>query len=216
MKEYCPPDTCLDIQHIDEALLVVNKPSGLLSVPGRGEDKQDCLLSRLQTEYPEALSIHRLDMDTSGLILFARNKKIHRQMSQLFEQRQVHKTYDALVSGCLQGEGIMDYPLLADWPNRPRQKVDFMKGKEAITRWQTISSDHENNTSHVKLFPVTGRSHQLRVHLYSLGYPILGDNLYFSNHSDKKAKRLMLHACQLSFIHPLFNSSFEMCLSSGF
>lgn len=217
MREYRPPkNQSLEILYEDRALLSVNKPSGLLSVPGRGPDKQDCLLNRLREQYPDVLSVHRLDMDTSGIILFARDADTHRLLSKKFELRQISKTYHAIVSGHLQESGVMDYPLSADWPNRPRQKVDRVSGKQAITRWKAIGFNHENNTSRVALYPETGRSHQLRIHLCTMGYPILGDPLYFINHSDTAAERLMLHATRMSFAHPLSRLPIELKCTSDF
>ncbi len=217
MREYHPPENNgIEILYEDQALLIVSKSSGLLSVPGRGTEKQDCLLSRLQEQYPEVLSVHRLDMDTSGIIVFARDTTTHRLLSKMFELRQISKVYQAIVSGCLEDSGVINYPLSADWPNRPRQKVDDEVGKEAITRWKVIGFNQENNTSRVELYPETGRSHQLRIHLFTMGYPILGDLLYFTNHSDKAAERLMLHASFLSFIHPISKLPIEVECSPDF
>lgn len=204
--DYCPPKNVgLDIVYQDQALIIVNKPSGLLSVPGRGEDKQDCMLSRLQA-HNEAFVVHRLDMDTSGLIIYALDIDTQRLMSGLFEQRLVEKKYEAIVQGCIQEEnGLIDFPLSPDWPNRPRQKVDTTGGKPSITRWQRVSIDSQNLTSRVWLYPETGRSHQLRVHLQAIGYPILGDKLYCSANSFEQAPRLLLHSSYLKFCHPVLN-----------
>lgn len=207
--EYRPPKhEGLHILYLDEAMLVLNKPSGLLSVPGRGEEKQDCLASRVQAEFPEALSVHRLDMSTSGLIVMARSAEVHRKLSRLFENRQVHKRYVAVVAGWLaQSEGSVELPLITDWPNRPRQKVDFEIGKPSLTRYRLLA--HETGVtglkqSRVELEPVTGRSHQLRVHMCELGHPIMGDELYGGDLTAvEKTGRLLLHACWLELPHPV-------------
>ncbi len=184
----------------DSALLVVSKAPGLLSVPGRGPDKQDCLIHRVQTVYPEALSVHRLDMGTSGLLVVARGPAMHRELSMLFQERKVSKRYIAIVDGRLAvSSGEISLPLICDWPNRPRQKVDHEIGKPSLTRYRLLSFDIATNSSRVELEPVTGRSHQLRVHLAELGHPILGDELYGSETS---APRLLLHATMLSFPMP--------------
>jgi tRNA pseudouridine32 synthase/23S rRNA pseudouridine746 synthase len=184
--------------HLDESLLVANKPAGLLAVPGRGADKQDCLSARIRKEFPDALVVHRLDMATSGLVLFARGAEMQRALSRLFEQRLVAKRYVAVVAGRMAQEaGEVDLPLICDWPNRPRQKVDHELGKPSLTRYRVLCRN--SGTTRVDLEPVTGRSHQLRVHMASLGHPILGDTLYGDAGS---APRLLLHACALSFVHP--------------
>lgn len=195
---YTPPlHTGLDILYLDDCLLVVNKPAGLLAVPGRGEDKQDCLYSRVLTEFPDARVVHRLDMATSGLLIFARGIASLRQLSQLFSERKIEKQYHAIVAGRLtQTTGEINLPLGADWVNRPRQQIDFAHGKAALTHFQLL--EYHDDTSRVALSPVTGRTHQLRVHLASIGHPILGDNLY----GGRCAQRLYLHATQLDFIHP--------------
>lgn len=198
-----PPDNGLAVVYVDDALLVVDKPAGLLSVPGRGADKQDCLLSRAQAKFADALTVHRLDMSTSGLLLLARGAAIQSELSRLFRERQVDKRYLAEVEGCLASDaGEVDLPLICDWPNRPRQKVDFDIGKHSLTRYRTVSRDSISKTSRVELEPVTGRSHQLRVHLASLGHPIIGDELYGSGSLDS-GERLRLHATELRFVHPL-------------
>lgn len=197
-----PPDTGLQLWHVDAALLVVEKPSGLLAVPGRGADKQDCLLRRVQVRFPDALAVHRLDMETSGLMVFARGKAMERALSILFQSRQVHKKYIAVVAGKPDPTtGTLAWPLLADWPNRPRQKIDLLHGKPALTHYRMLSYDPATDTARLELEPVTGRSHQLRVHLQALGHPILGDALYGGSHY-LRAPRLLLHACNLSFPHP--------------
>ncbi len=161
-----PPDNGLDIRYIDDDLLVVDKPAGLLSVPGRGPGKQDCLSARVQARYLEALPVHRLDLGTSGLVVLARNPAIHRALNRLFETRRVEKCYVALVAGHMAaGERVIDLPLIADWPNRPCQMVDHAVGKPSRTRLRVVGYDAGLDATRVDLFPETGRSHQLRVHL---------------------------------------------------
>jgi len=198
-----PPDNGLAVVFADDALVVVDKPAGLLSVPGRGADKQDCLLSRAQAAFPDALTVHRLDMSTSGLLLLARGPAMQRALFRLFRERRVDKRYVAEVEGCLADDGgEVDLPLICDWPNRPRQKVDFAIGKRSLTRFRTIWRDPSGLSSRVELEPVTGRSHQLRVHLAALGHPIIGDELYGSGSLDSD-QRLRLHATDLRFEHPV-------------
>ncbi len=187
--------------HQDPHLLVVDKPAGLLAVPGRGPDKQDCLLHRLQALYPEVLVVHRLDQATSGLMVLARNPAVQRQLSALFRDRQVHKQYQATVHGRLQPtHGTVSLPLAADWPQRPRQKVDTVAGKPSETHWTVLAYDPGSHTSSVALEPVTGRTHQLRVHMLALGHPIVGDTLYGLPDG---APRMQLHALALAFVHPV-------------
>jgi tRNA pseudouridine32 synthase/23S rRNA pseudouridine746 synthase len=199
---YAPPaEAVIDIVYEDEYLLVVDKPSGLLSVPGRGEDKQDSLIWRLQRVRPEALIVHRLDMDTSGLMVLARDKAMHRALSLLFQRRQVEKCYVAVVAGRVEeDEGVIELPLITDWPRRPLQKVDHALGKPAVTRFRTLGYSSTTDTTRVELRPITGRSHQLRVHMQQLGHPILGDRLYASE--TVQAGRLLLHAGGLALVHP--------------
>jgi len=198
-----PPHTGLDIVHRDETFLVVNKPSGLLSVPGRGERFHDSLASRVQLEFAQALIVHRLDMQTSGLLVMALGPQAHRALSELFQTRQVHKRYEAVVSGLMaQDAGEVDLPLITDWPNRPRQKVDHEAGKPALTRWHVAARDAERGTTRVDLEPITGRSHQLRVHMMSLGHAIVGDPLYADPEASVRADRLLLHAAELKLPHP--------------
>lgn len=203
MHYVAPPDEGLEYLHADAALLVVDKPSGLLSVPGRGPGKDDCLVARVQADYPDALTVHRLDMETSGLMVLARGKEMHRRLSILFQERQVEKRYVAVVDGRLAPErGEIDLPLITDWPNRPLQKVDFAIGKPSLTRYRVLAHDARADTTRVELTPETGRSHQLRVHLMSLGHAILGDSLYAGPAARAKAARLLLHADALAFAHP--------------
>lgn len=188
---------------MDEHLLVLDKPAGLLAVPGRGEDKQDCLSARAQALWPDALVVHRLDMATSGLFLMGRGIHMQRVASRAFAERRVDKRYQAVVAGVLGApgaQGEIDLPLAADWPNRPRQKVDPAHGKPSTTRWQVLAVDGER--TRVALQPLTGRSHQLRVHLQAIGHPILGDTLYAPPPVRDAAPRLLLHACGLALAHP--------------
>jgi len=192
----------------DAALVAVNKPAGMLSVPGRGDDKQDCAATRVQARFPDALIVHRLDMATSGILLFARGLEVQRRLGIAFAQREVHKRYVAVVHGRIDGEqGEIALPLSADWPQRPRQKVDREQGKPSLTRWRLRAHDAANSTSRLELEPVTGRSHQLRVHLLAIGHPIVGDRLYGR---DDGAERLMLHACELQFTHPVDGRAIDL------
>jgi tRNA pseudouridine32 synthase/23S rRNA pseudouridine746 synthase len=202
--------SALNVVFVDDHLAILDKPSGLLSVPGRGEDKQDCLISRAKTQWPEALTVHRLDMATSGLMVIARGPDIQRKLSQAFELREVSKTYEAVVSGVLQTNTAnvaddwqdIQIPLLIDWPNRPKSKVDWEHGKPSHTQWRVMSSDLENATR-VALKPITGRTHQLRLHMMAIGHAILGDALYASPEIQAKSNRLLLHARDLQFKHPV-------------
>ncbi|GMQ87309.1 MAG: bifunctional tRNA pseudouridine(32) synthase/23S rRNA pseudouridine(746) synthase RluA [Gammaproteobacteria bacterium] len=218
MNPYTPPtDTGLDLLYQDDALLVVNKPHGLLSVPGRGADKQDCITSRVQEKYPAAITVHRLDMETSGVMVMALNKPVQRKLSLLFQERRVQKRYIAVVNGCMQSSsGQIDLPLIADWPNRPRQKVDRENGKPSTTYFRVIGRDRERNSTRVELKPVTGRTHQLRVHLRALGHSILGDRLYSDGDACTRAGRLMLHAESLAFHHPGTNEFLNFEYASPF
>lgn len=199
-ETYAPPDTPLEILHQDHEILVANKPSGLLSVPGKGDHLADCLLSRIQAAFPEALLVHRLDRDTSGVMVFALTPHAQRHLGLQFEKRQVKKTYVARVWGVLEPKtGTVDLPLIVDWPNRPRQMVDHENGKTAVTDWRVLR--HEGETTRVRLFPKTGRSHQLRVHMKEIGHPILGDPFYAEGPA-RDAPRLMLHAEELRLRHP--------------
>ena len=205
-----PPDCGLEIIYGDEFLLAVSKPAGLLSVPGRGEDKTDSLATRVQAEYADALVSHRLDRDTSGLLLFPRGADIHRRISLMFEKREMQKSYVAVVMGKLEpAQGEVNLPMIVDWPNRPRQMVDAATGKPALTRYQVLSYDAASNTSRVALEPITGRTHQLRVHMSASGHPIVGDTLYGGN-IDGQAARLHLHAHTLNFKHPVSGVSLSL------
>lgn len=188
----------------DSALLILDKPSGLLSVPAKPPGPADCLEARVRAAFPEALLIHRLDGDTSGVMVFARSRLAQRHLNWQFERRQVRKTYVARVAGTVaENEGTIDLPLIADWPNRPRQMVDFARGKPALTHLFVLSHDAASDTTRVRLVPETGRSHQLRVHLQAIGHPILGDDLYAPPAILAQAPRLLLHASALGFQHPV-------------
>lgn len=188
---------------VDEHLLVLDKPAGLLSVPGRGADKADCLWTRAQAQWSDALVVHRLDMATSGLVLFARGADMQRRMSMAFAAREVHKRYVAVVEGVMaQDDGEINLPLAADWPRRPLQVVDHVRGKASLTLWRVLARDPVALRTRVELEPVTGRTHQLRVHLHAIGHDIVGDALYGAPSSARAAPRLLLHATQLDGMHP--------------
>lgn len=197
----------IEIVYSDEELVIVNKPSGLLSVPGRGPEKADCLISRLQTSFPTIRIVHRLDCATSGLMVLALDADSHRELSRQFHDREVNKRYEALVYGYMENKsGEVNQPLMTDWPNRPRQMIS-QEGKAAQTYFQCISrSEHE---SRVVLTPITGRSHQLRVHMLYTGHPILGDNLYAHQNALQARDRLCLHATELSVKHPMSKDLLE-------
>jgi tRNA pseudouridine32 synthase / 23S rRNA pseudouridine746 synthase len=185
--------------HVDAQRIIIHKPSGLLAVPGRGEDKQDCAWHRVQAEFPEALVVHRLDQATSGLLVFARTQAMQRALSDAFAQRLVAKRYEAVVAGLVAEDRFdINLPLIADWPNRPRQRVDPARGKPSLTRVSVVSRDAAADHTRLWLEPVTGRSHQLRVHLLAIGHPILGDALYAPAPALTQAPRLLLHARDLT------------------
>ncbi len=202
LLHYAPPlEPYLDIQYQDDDILVLNKPSGLLSVPGKAPEHKDSLQTRVQRVFPGATVVHRLDMATSGIMLMAMNADAHRHISRQFELRETSKAYLANIWGAPdQDNGTVDLPLICDWPNRPKQMVDHQRGKPATTHWQVLER-HPSSTS-VKLTPITGRSHQLRVHMLSLGCPILGDRLYAHPQALAAAPHLQLHAFQLGLRHP--------------
>jgi tRNA pseudouridine32 synthase/23S rRNA pseudouridine746 synthase len=207
------PGAELQVIYADDTLIVLDKPAGLLAVPGRGPDKQDCLSSRAQACWPDALVVHRLDMSTSGLVVMARGTTAQRALSQAFAERQVHKRYTAVVAGVLHntepsnGWNSIDLPLTVDWPNRPRSIVNAELGKPSLTRWRLSPSQnlapHGAMGTRLELEPVTGRTHQLRVHLQAIGHPILGDALYASAEQQALAPRLLLHANTLALTHPI-------------
>jgi tRNA pseudouridine32 synthase / 23S rRNA pseudouridine746 synthase len=211
-----PPDTGLALVYHDDALLCVNKPSGLLSVPGRGAGMQDCLFGRVLARFPTALVVHRLDEATSGLVLFALSPDVQRVLSRAFETREVQKTYVAVVHGLMaQDEGSINLPLITDWPRRPLQKIDHETGKSALTRWRVLARDAQANTTRVELSPETGRTHQLRVHMQALGHAIVGDALY-GGRPVQAGQRLMLHCCALSFAHPMQAGQLDLHLAANF
>jgi tRNA pseudouridine32 synthase / 23S rRNA pseudouridine746 synthase len=197
---YAPPTGPLVLLHQDHEVVLVDKPAGLLSVPGKGEDLADCLIARVQAVFPDALLVHRLDRDTSGVMIFALTPHAQRHLGLQFENRQTKKTYVARVWGEMtEREGTVDLPLIVDWPNRPRQMVDHVNGRAAQTDWRVVRAG--NGETRVRLMPRTGRSHQLRVHMLSLGHPILGDPIYATGPAGDYP-RLMLHSETLQFRHP--------------
>lgn len=204
------------ILHADAHLLVLDKPAGVLCVPGRGEDKQDCLAAHVQALYPDALVVHRLDMATSGLWLMARGTQAQRSLSMAFAAREVAKRYLAVVSGDPAGAAYraaawsdIDLPIARDWPNRPRSRVDRLEGKPSLTRWRVLGPGPDAGTTRLELEPVTGRSHQLRVHLQAIGHPIVGDPLYGPDHAALAGSRLLLHASRLRVPHPASGTAVE-------
>lgn len=211
---YNPPNDPLDILHEDGHIVVVNKPSGLLSVPGKGAHLADCLISRVQAVFPDALLVHRLDRDTSGVIIFALTPHAQRSLSMQFEKRTTKKTYVARVQGRVSEKtGTVDLPLIVDWPNRPLQKVCHETGKPAVTDWRVMKqSDAETR---IRLTPKTGRSHQLRVHMLALGHPILGDPLY-APETTTEFDRLMLHSEELRINHPESGKGMSFRAKAGF
>jgi len=203
------------VLYVDDALVVVDKPAGLLAVPGRGEDLKDCAATRVQARFADTLVVHRLDQATSGLLIFGRGAAAQRTLSQAFAARQVAKHYTAVVGGLIaEQHGSIELPLAADWPNRPRQQVDAVRGKPSITHWRVLSRDAANDTTRVELEPLTGRSHQLRVHLPAIGHPIIGDTLYAP--PALAAPRLMLHACELTLPHPDDGRPMNFCSTVPF
>jgi len=202
LLNYNPPMTpYLSIVYQDDDLLIVNKPSGLLTVPGKDPKHADCLIARINRVFPTAKIVHRLDMATSGIICLAMHKEAHRNLSIQFQDRKTAKRYIARVFGKLEQEtGSVDLPLICDWPNRPKQMVDHDNGKPSLTHFKVL--EYEQNATRVELTPITGRSHQLRVHMLSLGHPILGDKLYAHPEAFAIAPRLQLHAEMLTLAHP--------------
>ena len=208
MPPYHPPqDPWLVVLYQDEHIMVVNTPSGLLSVPGRQEEHRDSIMTRIQRDYPAAESVHRLDMATSGVIAVALTKAAERELKRQFREREPKKQYLARVWGHpAQEKGLVDLPLICDWPNRPKQKVCFETGKPAQTEYEVLEYAPDN-TARVLLKPITGRSHQLRVHMLALGHPILGDRFYATPEALAMAPRLLLHAQTLTITHPAFGNS---------
>lgn len=212
----CPTLPPLVIVHADEALVAIDKPAGLLSVPGRGVDKADCAMARVQARFADAQTVHRLDMSTSGLLLFARGAAMQRALSVMFERREVVKLYEAVVDGLVEhDDGEIDLPLLADWPQRPRQKVDRLQGKRSLTRYRVLHRDVATCSTRLALQPLTGRTHQLRVHLLAIGHPIAGDTLY-AMHNGPTVSRLMLHATQLEMRHPATSQALVLTSTAPF
>lgn len=213
--------TCL---YEDEHLLILNKPAGLLSVPGRGEDKQDCLIHRALLYWPDALVVHRLDMATSGLLIFARSKPVQKALGDAFAQRHMHKRYIAVVHGHVpelaQGDGwqYVDAPLICDWEHRPLQKVDLESGKPSVTRYRPAPDQNAVPAGSTRLWlePQTGRSHQLRVHMLHIGHPMLGDQLYAPASVKAMSPRLCLHASALRFAHPVTQNEVEVVTPAPF
>ncbi|KAB8306164.1 bifunctional tRNA pseudouridine(32) synthase/23S rRNA pseudouridine(746) synthase RluA [Erwinia endophytica] len=208
MEPYNPPQTpWLHILYQDQHIIVVNKPSGLLSVPGRLAEHKDSVMTRIQRDFPTAESVHRLDMATSGVMVAALTKAAERELKRQFREREPKKTYVARVWGQPDKEkGVIDLPLICDWPNRPKQKVCFENGKAAQTEYEVLEYE-AGNSARVQLTPITGRSHQLRVHLLALGHPILGDNFYAHEQARVMAPRLLLHAQTLTITHPQYQTS---------
>jgi tRNA pseudouridine32 synthase/23S rRNA pseudouridine746 synthase len=205
---YQPPASALSLIYEDSDVLVVNKPNELLSVPGKAAHHRDSLLTRVQTEYRHALLVHRLDMATSGLIVFALNRHAQRHLGLQFEKRYIKKTYAAHVWGKAESDtGHINLPLLTDWPNRPLQHVDFENGKSSQTDWEVLKRSAAFTQMH--LYPRTGRSHQLRVHMREIGHPILGDRLYAPDAAYEASHRLCLHAYKLGLRHPDGGRSME-------
>ena len=208
MEPYNPPrEPWLHILYQDAHIMVVNKPSGLLSVPGRLEEHKDSVMTRIQRDFPQAESVHRLDMATSGVIAVALTKAAERELKRQFREREPSKRYVARVWGHPAAEkGVVDLPLICDWPNRPKQKVCFETGKAAQTEYEVLAW-LDDNSARVALKPITGRSHQLRVHMLALGHPILGDGFYAHPEAKARAPRLLLHAESLTITHPAFGNS---------
>jgi tRNA pseudouridine32 synthase / 23S rRNA pseudouridine746 synthase len=212
-------DSPIALVYADDSLIVVNKPAGLLAVPGRGADKADCVSLRVQQLYSNALVVHRLDQATSGLMLMARGLVMQRSLNLMFETRKVDKSYIAVAHGLVAlDEGCIDLPLAADWPARPKQKVDTALGKTALTRFRVLSRDVQNRSTRLELMPITGRTHQLRVHLYAIGHPIVGDTLYGSASATvhTTGDRLHLHAQHLALVHPESGRPLEWHTSAQF
>ena len=201
----------ITLLHVDAALAVADKPSGLLAVPGRGAEHGDCVASRVVAQLPDALVVHRLDQPTSGLMLMARGEAMQRRLSRAFAERAIDKRYIAVVAGLVADDrGQIDLPIAADWPNRPRRIVDAARGQAALTRWQVLARDPATQTTRLELEPHTGRTHQLRVHLAAIGHPILGDALYAPPGIASAAPRLLLHAARLGFAHPASGVAFTI------
>jgi tRNA pseudouridine32 synthase/23S rRNA pseudouridine746 synthase len=196
-----PTDPWLTVLHSDDRMLVLDKPSGLLTVPGKDPALADCLEARVRERWPTATMVHRLDKDTSGIVLMALDKKALGDLGQQFEKRRTRKTYIARVWGAMEGDsGLVDLPLATDWLNKPRQQVDHERGRASQTEWRVL--EREPQATRLHLTPLTGRTHQLRVHMLALGHPILGDQFYATGEALAAADRLQLHAQELTFYHP--------------
>lgn len=194
----------VEILYRDEHMLLVSKPPWLLTVPGRLLENRDCVINRLLKDFPTATMVHRLDLDTSGLLMIPLCHAVHADITRQFQRRAIHKRYEAVVYGIVENdEGEIDFPLARDWFNKPLQKICAIEGKPALTRYRVIARDPDNNRTRVALYPVTGRSHQLRIHMTEIGHPILGCDLYAHDEAFHMAKRLMLHATELKFTHPI-------------
>lgn len=217
-----PRDTAtvpINMLYVDDFLIVLDKPSGLLSVPGRGPDKQDCLSTRVQVRYPDALVVHRLDMATSGLLVMARGTAMQRALSTAFSERRVHKCYEAMTHGAMVATAAtwhtITLPIAVDWPNRPLRVVD-VAGQPSTTRYQVLQIAPDQQTTRVALEPVTGRTHQLRVHLQAIGHPIVGDTLYAPATVQHQSPRLLLHASNLAFTHPATGEPLQFTIAPDF
>ncbi len=215
--DYNPPqEPWLDLVYRDDYIAVVNKPSGLLSVPGNQPQYYDSAMSRVKEKYGFCEPAHRLDMATSGILLFALSKAADRELKRQFREREPKKYYQALVWGHVeQDHGVVELPLICDWENRPRQKICFERGKRAVTFYDVLQR-YPNNTTRVKLTPVTGRSHQLRLHMLALGHPILGDKFYAHPQAKALSPRLCLHAESLQIQHPISGETMVFTAPVGF
>jgi tRNA pseudouridine32 synthase/23S rRNA pseudouridine746 synthase len=210
-------DFPLDILYQDNDLLILNKPAGLLTVPGKGPEKQDCLINRALKLNPNARVVHRLDQGTSGIVMIPLNYNTLRALTKQFEERTIHKRYVAVVAGLIKDdEGEVKLPLICDWPNRPLQKVCHESGKSAHTRYTVLERDAKKLTTRVLLEPVSGRTHQLRVHMLTLNHPILGDQLYAPDNIKAMAPRLLLHATHLHLQHPINGSTLAIDCKAEF
>jgi len=210
-------DSPVNIVYQDEHLIVANKPAGLLSVPGKGPENQVCLINQVLKLNPNARVAHRLDQGTSGMVIFPLSYLALRNLTQHFEDKKIHKRYLAIVDGLIKDDqGEVDLPLICDWPNRPLQKVCFEHGKKALTRYEVIERNEILQQTRVHLYPITGRTHQLRVHMLSLGHIILGDGLYATPEIKAKAPRLLLHAQDLTFPHPITEKNITLFCEAEF
>ena len=214
--DYNPPtDPWINIVHEEADFVVVDKPSGLLSVPGKDPALADSLQRRAEARWPTAGMIHRLDKDTSGVMVIALNKRAHGRIAMQFEKRTAMKSYVARVWGDLEGEeGIIDLPIAVDWEHKPRQRIDHERGREARTRWQVMA--REGGVTRLRLYPLTGRTHQIRLHLMTIGHPVLGDVFYATGDALDAADRLQLHAEELSFVHPTTDEPVRFVVQTPF